>query len=115
MLGFISTLAPLSSQTAAHVALPRRSAATFQSKEGERHVVVTNLFQDTAGRRRRRDAGAVGMGEDAMRKEPLSNHGNSPAVRIWNEDFARRLPSPRLPPAFTPKRTLACEDVKDRR
>lgn len=45
-------------------------------------MVVTNLFQDTAGRRRWRDEGAVGMEEDAMRRDPLSNHGNSAAERF---------------------------------
>lgn len=55
----------------------------FSWKKGKkRHVVVTNLFQDTAGRRRWRDEGAVGMEEDAMRRDPLSNHGNSAAERF---------------------------------
>lgn len=40
------------------------------------HVVVTNLSPDAAGRRRWRDAGAVGMGEDAVRRLPLFIHGN---------------------------------------
>jgi len=46
-----------------------------KKKKEERHVVLTNLSQDTAGRRRWRDAGAVRM-EDAVRREPLFNPGN---------------------------------------
>lgn len=63
-------------------------------------MVVTNLFQDIAGRRRWRDAGAVGMGEDAMRREPLSHHGNSPTERFWErdlKDFAYCVLNPSLP------------------
>lgn len=70
-------------------------------------MVVTNLYQDTAGRRRWRDAGAVGMGEDAMRREPLSNHGNSPAERFWERDlndFAYCV----LNPSLLPQQRLAC-------
>lgn len=56
----------------APISSPGRSTSLLvlsEKKKKKRHVVLTNLSQDTAGRRRWRDAGAVGVGEDTVRKE----------------------------------------------
>lgn len=58
----------------APISSPGRSTSLLvlsekKKKEKKRHVVLTNLSQDTAGRRRWRDAGAVRVGEDTVRKE----------------------------------------------
>lgn len=56
-----------------------------------------------------------GWERTARRTELLFSHGNSPAARIWNEDFARRLSTPCLSPRSVPERRPRVQDVKDRR